>query len=136
VGRLNGRPRLTSLSLAESGLGACYTGPRFCAGETKGFTMTTKGLKKKTMGLGAGIACRMEAEIQQIKDGSLDLDEARAIIKARATQVQSVIAQTNDDKVCMRLAVLEETKPDIVDRTIEISEQRQVTRGLGLEKAA
>ena len=88
------------------------------------------------LGLGAGIACRMEEEIFQIKEGVLDLEDAKVVVKARTTQVQAVIAQTKNDEFCRRLAMAESTNPHIVDRTLEISEQMRVTRGLGLEKAA
>ncbi len=86
--------------------------------------------KLSTLAIGAGIASRMEAEIAAYKSGVYEDVQAAILCKLRAVQVQAVTAQINDDKLSFRMAVAEETTPGIVSKTLKVSRDRQVTRGL------
>ena len=86
--------------------------------------------KAATIGIGSGIACRMEEEIALYKDGAYEDTQASTLGKLRAVQVQAVTAQINDDKLSFRMAVAENTSPGIVEEILDISNRRQVTRGL------
>ena len=87
--------------------------------------------KLETIGVGSGIACRMEAEISAYKAGAYEDLQASTLGKLRAVQVQSVTAQINDDKLSFRMAVADQSAPGIVAKTMKVSRERQVTRGLG-----